>query len=125
MTRVYLSGPMTGIPNWNRPAFMEAAGRLRSCGFEVVNPAEVSIQRGTWADFMRHDIRMMLDVDCVVTLPGWKRSKGASLEVHIAEQLGIPVYAYEEFHVMPEQHIINKLNHCQQLALDLPVEESL
>ena len=37
---VYLSGPMTGLPDLNFPAFHAAADKLRSQGVQVVNPAE-------------------------------------------------------------------------------------
>lgn len=37
---VYLSGPMTGLPDFNYPAFHDAAQRLRSIGHRVESPAE-------------------------------------------------------------------------------------
>ncbi|WP_067622957.1 DUF4406 domain-containing protein [Alicyclobacillus acidiphilus] len=123
MNRIYLSGPMSGLPDWNRPAFMEAAGRLRNLGFEVVNPAEVSIRGGSWADFMRHDIRLMMDVDGVVTLPGWRQSKGASLEVYIAEHLHMPVYELEHFMANVAEVRSAGQPKVEQLSLDLTVEE--
>ena len=39
---VYLSGPMTGLPDFNRPAFHAAAAALRAQGYVVINPAEVA-----------------------------------------------------------------------------------
>ena len=40
MTRVYIAGPMTGLPDFNYPAFNAAAAKLRALGLEVLNPAE-------------------------------------------------------------------------------------
>ena len=37
---IYLSGPMTGLPEFNYPAFHEAARRWRAIGWDVINPAE-------------------------------------------------------------------------------------
>lgn len=90
--RIYVSGPMSGMPAFNFPAFHAAAVHLRAAGFEVVNPAELNPgAEKPWADCMRVDIRALMDCDGVAVLPGWSRSKGASLEVHIARELGMPV----------------------------------
>ena len=46
---------------------------------------------GSWTDCMRRDIAALMDCDTVARLPGWHTSKGAQLEVLIAEHLGMPV----------------------------------
>jgi hypothetical protein len=84
---------MTGIPAFNRPLFYEVATRLRGFGFAVLNPAEffgddVSLP---WSVYMRASVEAILRADLVATLPQWEASKGARLEVAIAEALGIPV----------------------------------
>ena len=38
--KVYVAGPMRGIPEFNFPAFFAAADKLRGDGFAVFNPAE-------------------------------------------------------------------------------------
>ena len=45
--RVYISGPMTGVPDLNRPAFDAAEKRLTAQGHFVINPAELSAMFGT------------------------------------------------------------------------------
>ncbi|HED2900646.1 TPA: DUF4406 domain-containing protein, partial [Citrobacter freundii] len=37
--KIYIAGPMTGIPKYNRPAFHFEAIRLASEGHVVLNPA--------------------------------------------------------------------------------------
>lgn len=90
--RVYLSGPMTGLPDLNFPAFNAAAAMLRECGFKVINPAEINIDPAAdWHACMKADIKALCDCDMLALLPGWENSTGAHLEVHIAHRLRIRV----------------------------------
>jgi len=95
MMRLYCSGPMTGIKDKNFPAFNKASKALRKKGYQVVNPAELDMQhpRQTWAECLRRDIVAEMRCNGVATLPGWKRSRGAQLEVYIAEALNWPVHS--------------------------------
>jgi len=90
--KVYISGPMTGIADHNFPAFRAASGQLRAEGFEVLDPSARGVVAGyRWADYLKADIVMVLAAHAVVVLPGWEKSRGACLEVHIARELGLPV----------------------------------
>lgn len=90
--RIYISGPMTGKPDLNRPAFNAKAAELRALGHEVVNPAELpEIPGGTWHDYMKADIKLLLECDAIYMLPGWVGSKGAALEYDIARDLGMEI----------------------------------
>jgi len=96
--KLYVSGPMTGIPEHNHPAFNEAAKKLRGAGYEIVNPAELDGEtQMEWVDCLRRDIHEVVECEGIATLPGWQDSKGASLEVHIAKELGLEVYPVEHF----------------------------
>jgi len=90
MKRVYLSGPMTGIPDNNFPAFHRWAAALRADGFDVVSPAEIQ-EAGTWELCLRADLREMTTCDAIALMPGWEGSKGAHLELHVAHRLGMEV----------------------------------
>jgi hypothetical protein len=90
--RIYIAGPMTGLPALNFPAFHEAAAKLRAEGHDVVNPAEINAgPAAEWAACMRADIRELMTCDAVYLLPSWERSKGAALESHIAMALGMKI----------------------------------
>lgn len=90
--RLYVCGPMTGMPELNFPAFHAAAKRLREAGFEVVNPAELNPDPGaSWLACMRRDVQHLALCDGVATLDGWQNSRGARVEVGLAEGLGLPV----------------------------------
>lgn len=87
--RIYIAGPMTGLPDLNFPAFNTCAANLRAQGWQVENPAEHGIQEGaTWSDYLRHDFAQLASCQAIYLLPGWQNSKGALLELHIAQALG-------------------------------------
>ena len=90
--RVYLAGPMTGLPELNFPAFTQEAERLRDEGLQVLNPADHGIVDGAdWADYLRHDITGLASCERIHLLRGWTKSKGACLEMTIAKALGMTV----------------------------------
>lgn len=96
MTRLYISGPMSGLPDFNFPAFRVAATKLREAGYEVEDPAEKGVIDGwEWIDYLRYDLHRLIDCDGVAVLYGWPNSRGARLEVNTAEGLGLPVYGVE------------------------------
>jgi hypothetical protein len=101
--KVYLAGPMTGLPDYNFPAFMKAATSLRELGHTVFNPAEADLQmwgdmetikqEANYRDCLRVDLNWILDhAEVIALLPGWVDSKGATLELMLAELLGLEVW---------------------------------
>lgn len=94
--RIYVAGPMTGLPEFNYPAFHAEAARLRALGHHVENPAE-NPEQPSWEAYMRQALRQMLTCDLVVLLPGWVDSRGATLERYTAQQVGIEVIASHQF----------------------------
>lgn len=93
--KLYIAGPMTGKQAWNKPAFNKAAKFLAKHGYKPVNPAWLDHGKsgGKWEKYLKRDIPHMLKCDGICVLPGWDKSRGAKLEVRIARELGIPVYA--------------------------------
>ncbi|MGP5239865.1 DUF4406 domain-containing protein, partial [Pseudomonas helleri] len=65
--------------------------RLRAAGHAVINPAELDHPTKDWGDCLRRDIVALMTCFTVATLPGWEHSKGARLEVLIADRLGMTV----------------------------------
>lgn len=102
--RLYLSGPMSGLPDSNRPAFTAATKKLRAQGHSVVCPTELDFlpvpeekheayRKLLWRTFIIRDVAMILTCafDAVVVLPGWERSRGARMEVIAAVMIGLPI----------------------------------
>ncbi len=102
-TRVYIAGPMRGIPTFNFPAFAQAAFSLRELGFEVISPHEMDLEQdkidySKHADFtqpphglahyMARDLKVVCEVDALAMLQGWEKSEGARLEVYVARAVG-------------------------------------
>lgn len=106
--RIYIAGPMTGLPDLNYPAFNDAAARLRKRCWHVENPAEnpaphVEAQC-SWTAYMRMGISQLMTCHAIYLLPGWQQSPGASAEYFIAQRLGLVVYEHAlEDDVMAEQ----------------------
>lgn len=105
--KLYLCGPMSGLPSYNFPAFDEAAKQLREAGHTVFSPAENDRENGFDATGLQgheaaehgFDLRAALKQDLswicdhaegIALLYGWEDSKGARAEVALAHALGIP-----------------------------------
>lgn len=99
--KLYLAGPMRGLPEHNFPAFHEAAKGLRDQGHEVWSPAEHDLSEGfdpvndkplPLSHYMTHDLPAVCQSDAVACLHGWEKSDGAKLEVYVAQKCGKPVF---------------------------------
>ena len=95
--KVYLSGPMTGIPRSDyQRKFREAERILHRHGYGVINPCNVWACRFPWiykamefclghskayALVLAYDlILLMTRADGIAMLPGWQASRGATIE---------------------------------------------
>ena len=96
MNKIYLAGPMTGLPRYNEAAFNEWADRLRAEGNVVFNPAETEIslmiangnrnQPQDHREAMRVDLEWICaEADEIALLPGWENSPGAMAEFFTAK----------------------------------------
>lgn len=83
----YIFGPMTGIPEHNKPAFVEAQKFLESKGYDVLNPANLPPSLSQ-AQCMDIDFASVRACDIMFALPGWSESGGALAEVAYAKKLG-------------------------------------
>lgn len=90
--KIYLAGPMTGLPECNYPAFNAAAAQLRELGHTVLNPAENLVPVcGTWQGYMGMALAQLVQCECIVLLPGWADSRGALIERKLAQVLKMDV----------------------------------
>lgn len=109
MTRLYISGPVTGKPNDNRKAFEEARRELRHW-YMVSIPHEYVDAETTHEEAMAILLHQLTDrtysyrkgkranlYEGVALLPGWEQSEGARLEKAVAEACGIEVKTVDEW----------------------------
>lgn len=100
--KIYIAGPMTGYPEFNRHAFQEIADKFQQQGFEVFNPAveqeQIPLEGTTGFEKMpdlkaiiRKDVEGILGCDEIYMLQGWEKSTGAKAEHAVAMWLGINI----------------------------------
>lgn len=113
---IFLSGPMTGIKNYNREAFDDAEYAIRQKFLyreepvEIINPAaseyvqgaertgqEVPVGSKEYATILGGCLDKLKAATVVVMLPGWENSKGATIEHDTAERLGIFTTTLESY----------------------------
>lgn len=110
MKKIYVAGPMSGIPAFNFPAFMDAAKELRAGGWYVFNPAEKdeekhpdiadnatgSIEEAEKKGFslreaLAWDLARICECDAIYMLKGWEKSSGARTEWTLATCLRLEI----------------------------------
>lgn len=103
MTTAYLSHPVSGLDLEEVRAFARNRRNflVAQHGWDVVLPTEVRVcadcdggvdtptHEHPWSDWMRADIKAMMDCDTIVMCPGWETSHGARLELYIAVSVGL------------------------------------
>ena len=94
--KVYISGPMTGKPDYNRAAFFRAAEALKKKGCYVPGHTAWMVDQLSRVDYMRMALQMMLTCDAIYLLKGWKTSLGALQEFSVAQLCGLKIITEEE-----------------------------
>lgn len=90
-------GPVSGIADNNKPAFLEAYERLVRNGYSVLIPHDFVAANADWPTAMRRSIETMMKCDGLAVLEGSDKSHGAQLECGIAAKLGMPCHTVEEW----------------------------
>ena len=88
---IYICGPMTGLPDFNRPAIRETAKQIEADGNIAESPADYPDQDSHGA-YVGYSInRMLTRCTEVWCLPGWERSRGCLAEVWAAHVEGLRI----------------------------------
>lgn len=85
--KVFISGQIRGMPEYNKPAFDRAEKLLTEQGYAVMNPIKLHPaypEQFDHADYM-HVCKAMIDIcDKVYFLKGWQFSDGSNQEFRYA-----------------------------------------
>lgn len=105
MKKVYISGPMSGVKNFNFEKFFYWAREIKHRTFgavTVVNPAEGDVTRwmetgwnfteDQYDEVLAADLALIDECDAIFMMSGWRLSKGATMEYNRALLRGIPVF---------------------------------
>lgn len=92
--KIMICGPMTGLPDFNRPQFNEVAETLRRKGFTVYNPATLP---AGWSheQYMTVTLQWVEEVDALYMLDGWEHSKGAVMEFDRVLRNRVPLMQFQ------------------------------
>lgn len=104
--KVYIAGPMRGIPEYNIPAFDEATRKWQEMGHMVYSPAAlvrampygpqknhpIDEDRQRAIHIAQMDLGCLYHCDAIALLPGWENSMGAAMELALAQFLGLDIY---------------------------------
>ena len=94
--RIYIAGPITGVDSYEE-SFNKAAADLEALGFEAVNPIAPGLVEGAdYKYYIDRGLRMLMECDAIYMLPGWRKSKGATLESFYAMICGLEYYEQED-----------------------------
>ena len=92
---IYISGSITGVEDLNKPKFDEAEKRFSELGYVVINPHNIKLrknQKPIWQNYMINDIAILLKYcNKVAVLDDWSNSKGAKIEIFLAQEFGIEI----------------------------------
>ncbi len=96
---MYISGKITGLylPDAMR-MFEDAEKIVSKYGYEPINPiTEVPKNfKFDWYEYMKFDIKILMDCEAIFMLSNWKDSKGAIIEHDLAKKLNYKIIYQEK-----------------------------
>lgn len=146
MSKVYIAGPMTGLPAYNFEMFYAAEAELATAlGLpleDIGNPARHDAEVAGITDLHPHEQGLYLldnpgvfsleeaqrydldyiqnHADSICLLPGWEKSTGARAEAHLALWLGHTFYTYRPHYDL----VLLSRDAAKALLMNLSINEA-
>jgi hypothetical protein len=114
--RIYIAGPMTGLPSYNYPKFLSVEEDLKKMGYKnILNPARIANgETGkAYSYYIRESLNLIKNADAVVFLNGWENSKGANLEHHCAKLMNLKIFDENYDLINLNESEVNKKSICE------------
>ena len=94
--RVYLSGKISGKPEWKYKwdflcAKHAVKRRYPFCSIDFVNPARLPAIHHCWGDYIIRDLMLLKECTAIAMLHDWKESAGARVEYEFAKGLNLKI----------------------------------
>lgn len=106
--RVYLSGPITNVKNYNG-LFIFANYLVRMCDArQVFDPASQIPDSLGYEEAMKRCVRTLTDHDAIVMFPDWDVSQGSKIEHEVAKACGIDVIYLASYAVVVDRYNLIK-----------------
>jgi hypothetical protein len=98
--KYYLSGAITSQPDFKGyfKDYFDKLSKLIKWPYDsIFNPAGVAWPEDVeWVTCMKFDIKWLMDSDCLVLLPNWKKSSGVKVEKYLCRKLGIRIVKFKD-----------------------------
>lgn len=113
--KVYVSGKMRGVENYNRVNFAKWTRRLNEDGLEAMNPFKVGEKFGRpediekdqdlYAKVFEADMKALAGCDAIFLMNGWETSSGARTELLYALEHNMIVMTENGYPVRPSEKV--------------------
>lgn len=90
--KIYIAGPMRGLPLFNVPAFNEAEQALLTLGHEPFNPGHIDPSLPIRQMFAIDMDWITREAEAIYMLRGWETSRGARAEHALAVAIDLPIF---------------------------------
>lgn len=114
--KVYVSGKMRGVKDYNRVNFAKWTRKLNEEGYEAVNPFKVGDKFGSpediekdqelYAKVFEADMKALAECDAIFMMNGWTTSSGATSELLYAIEHNM-IIMNESEHPVPDNEKID------------------